>query len=120
MAVSIIRWKQASLTQATSEFTDIDSHWAESFIQTAASLKLMNGYLDHTFRPNQSLTRAEAVTIVNRLLGRRPLTEATTPAWLEVPPDYWAYRDIQEASTNYWLTKQDDGTEKSVTDTILN
>ncbi len=118
MAVIITKWKQAPLSQTTTGFTDIRSHWAEPYIHTVAGLKIMSGYPDGTFRPDQSLTRAEAVATVNRLLGRGPLGGETAPTWSDVPPDFWAYRDIQEASIDHRSVVQEDGSEKIVQDTL--
>ena len=50
----------------------------------------ISGYADGTIRPNQNLTRAEAVTIINRVEKRGPLQGVTIPAWDDVPNAYWA------------------------------
>ena len=54
-------------------FKDIAGNWAEQAIIAAQRAGYMKGYSDGTFRPGQSLTRAEAVVILNRVLGRGPL-----------------------------------------------
>ena len=59
-------------TDTSSKFTDIASHWAKNEIGIAANKGWINGYPDGTFRPNQYITRAEAMTLVNRVLNRLP------------------------------------------------
>ena len=54
-------------TQMTDKFKDIDNHWAESAIISAAETGLMEGYEDGTFRPDVAVTRAELATILQRL-----------------------------------------------------
>ena len=59
-------------TNTTSNFSDIASHWAKDEIGVAANKGWINGYPDSTFRPDQYITRAEAMTLVNRVLNRLP------------------------------------------------
>ncbi|MEI2398727.1 Ig-like domain-containing protein [Paenibacillus phytohabitans] len=81
-------------------FSDIAGHWAQAAVETTAKAGMITGYEDGTFRPNQTLTRAEAVTIVNRALGITPLTSAA-PQWSDVPAQYWAFSNIQAASVDH-------------------
>lgn len=84
-------------------FTDISGHWANSEINRSAERRLVNGYEDGTFRPNNSITRAEAITIVNRVLGRMPhedFLHEDMKTWEDNPEGTWYYLAIQEA-TNY-------------------
>lgn len=83
---------------ANGSFSDISGHWAQSAIELAKAAGILNGYKDGTFRPDQSLTRAETVAMISKLLGRAPLSDAA-PTWSDVPQDHWAYGYIQEAST---------------------
>ncbi|WP_419884974.1 S-layer homology domain-containing protein [Paenibacillus sp. B-A-8] len=82
-------------------FSDITGHWAQVAIKKAQEIGIMNGYSDGTFRPNSKLTRAEAVTAINRVLGRGPLIGITQPGWNDVPTSHWAFGDIEEASTDH-------------------
>ncbi|MGE6575099.1 S-layer homology domain-containing protein [Paenibacillus xylanexedens] len=61
---------------------------------------MINGYASGKFRPNSPLTRAEAVVILNKLLGREPI-EGSTMKWNDVAEGFWAYDDIQAASNVY-------------------
>ncbi|MGK4118697.1 S-layer homology domain-containing protein [Lysinibacillus capsici] len=56
-------------TKGTVSFTDTQNHWAKDYIQTAANTGIMNGYTDGTFRPESSVTRAQAAAILVRSLG---------------------------------------------------
>lgn len=105
----LTRAEMASLTAMLSPnsttsgrgFSDITGHWAQAAIKKAQDIGIMNGYSDGTFRPNSKLTRAEAVTAINRVLGRGPLIGVTQPGWNDVPVSHWAFGDIEEASTDH-------------------
>ncbi|WP_245238035.1 Ig-like domain-containing protein [Paenibacillus etheri] len=98
----------------TSSFKDINSgHWAKNAIDQAKVAGIINGYLDGTFRPNQTLTRAEAVVTINRLLVRGPLLGAQQK-WKDVNDKHWAYGHIQEASKDHSFEKQQIGGEQYI------
>ena len=59
----------------TADFSDIASHWAKNEISAASNNGWITGYPDGTFRPDNKITRAEAMTLVNRVLKRLPETE---------------------------------------------
>ena len=59
----------------STSFSDLSGHWAEKSIERAAALGWIAGYADDTFRPNHYITRAEAMTMINRVLCRVPETE---------------------------------------------
>jgi len=50
-------------------FTDIDNHWAKSFIEQAVEAGIVKGYADGTFKPEKALSRAEAASLLVRVLG---------------------------------------------------
>lgn len=102
MAVIATRMKEAvrSSNGGTRSFPDVSGHWAQSAIEQAQAAGIIGGYEDGTFRPDRTLTRAETVAIVSRLLGRAPLTGAA-PKWTDVPQGHWAFGLIQEASTDH-------------------
>ncbi|MFS0869881.1 S-layer homology domain-containing protein [Paenibacillus xylanilyticus] len=97
-----------------SGFSDIGSHWAKDAILRAQSLGILTGYRDGTFRPNAELTRAEAVVVINRALGRGPLTGVSQPKWKDVLPSHWAFGDIEEASADHVSKPAANGGEKWV------
>ncbi|XID92529.1 S-layer homology domain-containing protein [Paenibacillaceae bacterium WGS1546] len=98
-------------TGASAGFADIDGSWAKAVIEQANAAGIVYGYEDGTFRPNSTLTRAEAVTMIGRLLGRGPLI-GSPQQWPDVTQAHWAYGYIQEASMDHSYEKQQDGTEK--------
>ncbi|MBD2871898.1 NHL domain-containing protein [Paenibacillus arenilitoris] len=101
------------VTGASAGFTDTEGSWAKAVIEKANAAGIVYGYEDGTFRPNSSLTRAEAVTMLDRLLGRGPLIGAPQQ-WPDVTQAHWAYGYIQEASMDHSYEKQQDGTEKYI------
>ncbi|OAS19225.1 S-layer homology domain-containing protein [Paenibacillus oryzisoli] len=82
-------------------FTDLTGHWAEKAILKVQGAGILQGYADGSFKPEQSITRAEAVTMINRWLGRQPSSNIATSPWDDVAKSYWAFADIAEASTDY-------------------
>lgn len=101
------------VTGASAGFADIDGSWAKAVIEQANAAGIVYGYEDGTFRPNSTLTRAEAVTMIGRLLGRGPLI-GSPQQWPDVTQAHWAYGYIQEASMDHSFEKQQDGTEKFI------
>jgi hypothetical protein len=88
-------------------FSDVNgTEWYADSVAKASALGLITGYTDGTFRPNATVTRAEAVTMINRMLGRNP---DTAPALHEMADPYsditeencWAYWQIMEASLTH-------------------
>lgn len=110
---SIIARLQDEAAGGSGSFSDIDGHWAEAAIEKVKALNLIEGYEDGTFRPNQSLTRAEAVTMLSKLLGRGPLSGAE-PRWIDAPEGHWAYGYIQEASLDHKHEKRTAGGESYI------
>ena len=94
--------------------SDVKGHWAEANIDLAYALNLINGYPDGTFRPDQQITRAEAMTIVNRVLERAPHKDHLLDDMIEWPDnmdeDIWYYADVQEATNSheFYKTKEKD------------
>lgn len=90
-------------------FTDIAGHWANEDINLAYAKGLINGYPDGTFRPDAAITRAEAIAIVNRLLGRWPDKSHLLEGMIEWPDNMdteaWYYADIQEATNSHTYVK---------------
>lgn len=86
-------------------FSDISGHWAEKYIQRAAELGWIKGFTDGTFRPNAYITRAEAMTMINRVLNRIPEENSDLLANMNVWPDCttndWFYLAVQEATNSH-------------------
>lgn len=86
--------------QAAASFSDSGSHWAKSAIEQAAAAGWVNGYEDGSFRPDQSITRAETVVLLNRALGRTPNPEqlAGKIGFSDLDSGHWAYYHLLESS----------------------
>lgn len=85
-------------------FTDIANHWARENINDAAMTQWIHGYPDGTFLPDQAITRAEAVTLVNNVLQRKPHADHmldTMIKWPDNPEGAWYYEAIQEATNSH-------------------
>ena len=85
-------------------FTDIANHWARESINDAAMAGWINGYEDGTFRPDAAITRAEAVTLVNNVLQRKPDADHMLDSmikWPDNPEGTWYYEAIQEATNSH-------------------
>ena len=101
---------------ASNPFPDISSdYWAVGEIISDYAKGWLVGYPDGTFRPDNNIIRAEAVTIVNRMLERK-LNHVDVPAELislypDVPADYWAFADVIEASIAHDYMREADGYE---------
>ena len=111
LALSII--DNHNLSYGTSMlFTDIPAdHWAYMYISACASFGWVEGYADGTFRPEEPITRAEAVAILNRALGRgAPQGDlfVGVPKYIDLVESHWAYYQIMEA-TVHWPALAHDG-----------
>ena len=109
-------------TDTSSKFTDIASHWAKNEIGIAANKGWINGYPDGTFRPNQYISRAEAMTLVNRVLNRLPENSSDLLDSMIKWPDNsdasaWYYLAVQEATNSHAYSdkSKDDKYEKWTT-----
>lgn len=93
------------LAEGDSNFTDISGHWAEKDIERAVALGWISGYEDGTFRPDNFITRAEAMSMINRVLCRLPETEDDLldgmKTWPDNQPGAWHYLAVQEATNSH-------------------
>lgn len=96
-------------------FTDLTGCWAADEIAKAYGKGWVNGYGDNTFRPNGPITRAEAVTLINRVLRRLPETDKDLlpdeRTWPDNPETFWGYLALQEASNSHLYDRKRDGYE---------
>lgn len=94
---------------ALAQPTDIQGHWAESQINKWVEQGLARGYTDGTFKPNNSITRAEFITLVNRALG---YTETAEINFRDVSPTDWYAGEIAKAKAAGYVSGYQDGTFK--------
>ena len=94
-----------TVKSGNSSFTDINGHWAKAEIERAATLGWIQGYSDGTFRPNNNITRAQAMTMINRVLCRLPEDEDDLlrgmNTWTDCNPGDWCYLAVQEATNSH-------------------
>ena len=101
----------------SSTFSDVpETHWASSAISAGASAGWLAGYPDGTFRPDQNITRLEAVKMRNTAFHRTcdvnyVQTTKGFPRFYDVSPEFWGYFDLIEAYVGHNYIVTDDGTE---------
>lgn len=93
-----------------SELTDIEGHWAEKYIKKAEALGYIKGYVDHSFQPDNAITRAEAMTLINRVLDRDTVAVDglldDMVKWVDNDdPTQWYYVAVQEATNSHQYQK---------------
>lgn len=91
-------------------FSDISGHWAENEIERAAAFGWISGYPDGTFHPDARITRAEAMTMINRVLCRMPQSESdlldSMVTWPDNKRSDWHYLAVQEATNSHGFDRQ--------------
>ena len=88
----------------TNPFTDTEGHWAEQLISNAADKGWVGGYPDSTFRPSNAITRAEAMTLINKVLNREVDKEgllADAKQWPDNQEGKWYYYQVLEATNSH-------------------
>lgn len=97
----------AKLEPSAERFPDTAGHWAEPHIRLAAGSGWIEGYPDGTFRPDRAITRAETVTMIDRVLERVPKDESrllpheTMLTFPDCRPGQWFYIAVQEAANSH-------------------
>ena len=102
---------------AKAPFTDIEGHKYIEAINKSYGNNRIKGYPDNTFIPDQEITRAETVTMLNNLFDRkvreRGLKEVEVKKYIDLDKNHWAYYEIIEAShTHEYKTIEGEGTEE--------
>lgn len=92
-------------------FSDVIGHWAAKEIGIAYANEWIKGYPDGTFKPDQNITRAEAMTMINRVLERKPESPAdlltNMNKWTDnMDTSKWYYLDVQEATNSHSYTRK--------------
>lgn len=93
-------------------FSDTDGHWSEEYINRAAQEGWISGYPDGTFKPDQYITRAEAMTLVNNILNRHAKENGMLDNMLKWPDNVvgeWYYTAVQEATNSHYYNRDSDG-----------
>ena len=93
--------------KTAAKFSDIATHWAKDETSIAYNNGWITGYPDGTFGPQRDITRAETMTLVNRVLNRQPETEddllPNMTVWTDnANPKAWYYLAVQEATNSHY------------------
>ena len=99
MATIIARF--ANLSEGAVSFTDIEGHWAQRAIELAAGNGWINGYEDGTFRPNDKITRAATMAMINRVLDRHVENVE------DLLPDMNVWSDNMDTSNTFYFDIQE-------------
>lgn len=89
--------------------TDVQNHWAKSFVVKAIDNKIVSGYDDGTFRPDKAVTRAEFSHMLNAALGNSVTTNIN---FSDVKSTDWYYSAVQKALAAGYVSGYDNGTFK--------
>jgi len=98
------------------KFTDLYNHWSAEEVSIAANNGWLRGYDDKTFHPDQDITRAEAMTVINRVLQRIVKNpENLLPGMIgwsdNMDSTKWYYLAVQEAMNSHEYRREADGYE---------
>ncbi|RKN74174.1 S-layer homology domain-containing protein [Paenibacillus ginsengarvi] len=111
LATVMARFLKLQISEpADAHFSDTAGHWAGAAVEQLYRGKFLSGYPDGTFKPNDSIIRVEAVTLINSMLYRGPLTgiHAMFP---DVPETHWGFGAVQEATVSHEAARGNDGSE---------
>lgn len=94
-----------AVSNDTGKFGDVNGHWSEKYVDVAAQEGWIRGYEDGTFRPDQNITRAEAMTIINNVLERKVYAGDMISSMTTWPDNNdtseWYYATVQEATNTH-------------------
>jgi len=94
----------------TNTFSDVpETHWAYSYIASAVREGWIQGCEDGLFYPDKYASRAEIISLINKVLNRRVRTEHLLPnihVWPDISSEHWAYADIMEATHTHTFTRE--------------
>ncbi|WP_127496598.1 Ig-like domain-containing protein [Paenibacillus glycanilyticus] len=114
LAMVMVRYlKLETSMPITPQFGDSDGRWSSSAIEALFRNGLTTGYPDGTFQPGKDIVRLEAVTLINRLLYRGPLTDVE-PSFPDVAKSNWAFGQVEEATRSHEAKRTSDGNEHFV------
>ena len=105
-AVMAARWAELDY-EGGNVFDDVPvGHWAYSYINAAAKAGWVEGYPDGSFRPDEPISRAEVVRLVNGMINRSVTLDKLKELGVEcpyndLPETHWAYCDLMEATVSH-------------------
>ncbi|WP_053373858.1 chitobiase/beta-hexosaminidase C-terminal domain-containing protein [Paenibacillus sp. FJAT-27812] len=83
--------------QGAASLSDVKGHWSEKYINAFAAAGYVQGFPNGTFKPNDEISRAQAVVLINRVIGARKQSESDMH-YNDLSPSHWAYGDIMSAA----------------------
>ena len=107
--------REANMTKSNSYNDMKDGAWYTCAVSTLSKMGIIKGYEDGSFKPDQKITRAETMTLVNRVLKRLPETKDDLHKDMKTWPDNqnesaWFYLAVQEATNSHYQNLKKDGT----------
>ena len=112
-AALIYRFCKLSEADVKNKFTDLSKdHWAYQEIMALYAWGLVDGYEDNTFMPEKYIKRAEVITVINKILGRKPMPSYVKTLdfnpFIDLETDKWYYTDVLEATIthDYYLNSK--------------
>ncbi|MGE7910627.1 S-layer homology domain-containing protein, partial [Lysinibacillus xylanilyticus] len=113
MATVVANYKHLQIEEGVEiTFNDTKGHWAQWIIEANRTAGIINGRQGGSFAPNEHLTRAQAVVMMNRMFERGPLNGVTTPSFPDVKATHWAFKEIEEAANSHSYIINEDGKEQ--------
>ncbi|QPR68367.1 S-layer homology domain-containing protein [Lysinibacillus macroides] len=113
MATVVSNFKELAVEENIAlTFKDTKGHWAQWIIEANHAAGIINGLENDRFAPNEALTRAQAVVMINRMFERGPLHGVTTPSFPDVKATHWAFKEIEEAASTHSYYIDEDGNEQ--------
>lgn len=88
---------QEDIPNMSAKFADTQTHWAEKYIAALSEKDIIRGYDNNTFRPDALITRAEAITIINRVVSRNCAPDIKVD-FEDIEKSHWAYNEILQAA----------------------
>jgi len=109
LVVSVISMLISITMPVFAQTSDITEHWAAAQVNFFLEKGIIQGYEDNTFKPDNEITRAEFVAVLNRALG---LTAKDVNNFTDVSSDSWYAGDIEKAKAAAYISGYEDGTFK--------
>jgi hypothetical protein len=89
------------------EFVDVEEHWAKAEIENWTEKGIINGYKDGTFKPDDNITRAEFITLINKVINIQGEEEIS---FEDVDGSEWYYNDLKKAIYGEYIGGYEDNT----------
>lgn len=101
------------ITPLETNFSDVIGHWAWGYVEEVYRLKLVNGYGNGLFKPNDKVKRCEVITMLNKMSYRGPL-KGVNVSFKDLSPKHWAVGQIAESTTDHEYRILPEGGEEAV------